>query len=179
MMKIIRREWTDLTKWIMGIVGSLIVAIAIALWPNSEKSCRPKYDIALLLGYEAAIGLAKSVQNKNISNERGLVNGYLTALGIDDIHYPSTPVSNEGKPANDFAHTVLGRLKSIHDKPATAFYLGWQGVIGLNTPNMRPSNFDVNVLANRAGFPSCKLKSEINCLEWLVERARKSQGPTC
>jgi len=178
-MKIIHRKWTDFEKWFMGIIGALIVAVLIAIFLNGNTPCRPTEEIALLLGYEAAFGLKKSVGGQDIENERGLVNGYLQSLNLNEIQYPVDPSMNQGKSANDFAQRVMGRLKPINDKSATAFFLGWQGVISLDTPSKRPPQFDVNALAVRAGFPNCEQKSEKDCLNWLAERARTSRGPIC
>ena len=79
---------------------------------------------------------------------------------------------NGGKPASDFSMAIMGRLQSVSAEEAAAFYLGWYGVISLNTPEMRPSGFDVNKLSSKAGFPKCEDSSELNCLEGLVDRAR-------
>ena|SRR5258706_242474 len=76
-------------------------------------------------------------------------------------------------PAAKFAKAAYAELSATDDTLAKAFALGWYGVISLNTPTIRPQEFDLRRFAREAGFPEHSELADTNFLELLVDAARK------
>lgn len=172
-MGFLRRSWSDSEKWAMGIVSALLIAAFAALIGGAGDEKRTPTNTALLLGYEGAYALAMTLQGASITKERALIDGYLNELGIQDIHYPADPAGDNGGVASQFAETVQGRLASRGSDVEAAFVLGWQGVISTNS-RVEHRDFDMDNTASAANFPPRLDQQDIEYLQSLVDRARRS-----
>lgn len=174
-----RRDWTDAEKWFMGIAAALIVAVVLALatWMSRSDDFEEHRSLALLLGYDGAIGLAKSLQGESVVQQGSQLDGYLKSLGIEDITYPVNPSgdSRDAAPAAEFAQRITGRLRSQDQRLESAFLLGWYGVITTNTPSLKRAEFDVRAYSQKAGYgPQRGNLDDVGIVKKLVGEARRS-----
>ena len=182
MSNFLHREWSDAEKWGMGIASALVVAALVALASSLIMQDEQKYEfekhraISLLLGYDGAFALARSIQGQSIRQQKSQLDGYIKQLGIKDISYPIEPIGDnkDAEPASQFSQQIVGRLDTIDPRLKSAFVLGWYGVITTNTPDLKPAEFDIQRFATDAGYQKRPDLSDIEFLESLVEDARKT-----
>jgi hypothetical protein len=133
---------------------------------------------ALLAGYDGAFAVAHALQGHDLQQERARLSDYLRQLGVTGAEFPLDPLgpARDAEPAAKFAQSVLGTLEARDPRLGQAFVLGWFGVISLNTPNLKPPDFELRKVAGDAGFRNAPGLSDLQFLEALVAEARRDGG---
>lgn len=144
--------------------------IEVAKGPAFEE----KRSQALLLGYDGALALAHAIQGQPTAQNRARLGEYLRLLDLRPIEFPADPMGpqRDAEPASLFAQEVVGTMEARDVRLQRAFALGWWGVISLNTPSLRPAEFDLRQFAAEAGFTPRPEMEDSAYLEMLVEQAR-------
>jgi len=156
----------------MGIASAILLAAIFGFWGlifSSDKEIHFE-DIAILTGYDSAVGLALNNRRSDIENQSAIINGRLKALHIRDIEYPED--LGDGSVVAKFVNSVSAQLLQQSVQLQCAFLVGFVGFVENNTPGKYP-DFDLRIAASCAGFPAQPTLDDRQYLEVLISNAKQ------
>ncbi len=168
-------------KNLLDTVNSPLLSARAPSQHGEDSDFIKKREMALRLGYDSAFALAHARMGRVITQEKARLSEYLHQLSMDNIVFPDNPLGEQkdALPASTFAQEVAGTLEARDFRLQRAFLVGWLGVIAINTPSMKPPEFDLRKFAKESGFPDSSGKSDVEYLEGLVKQTAPevSGGP--
>ncbi len=174
------RPWTDLEKWLLGIVAALL--ISLLMW--GSKSISERYfnnpasadnsfkEQSILLGYNSALVLGLSNLGEKTTIQRAVIDELLKSLDFGDLSYPESPSEGSGAVAQNFVETVAGKLSVRNKDLANAFLFGWYGYINTNTRGVFP-DFNIREAASQIGYRPPEKANDNEIYEFVLRSAQE------